>query len=425
MTGAMITVMLVGFAAGIPVAVAIGLAAILGIEGWTRFPMIVAAQQIFVALDKFPLAAIPFFILAGNLMDVGGISRRLVEFAKSMVGGVQGGLPATCVVTCMIFAAISGSSVATTFAIGTIMIPALVKHGYPVGFAAALQATAAELGVIIPPSIPMILYGVTTQVSIPELFIAGFVPGALVAGALIATVLVWCRIKGWGKQDGDGRLPFLTALRQAGFALLMPVVVLGGIYGGVTTPTEASVIAVFYAIIVGMFLHRELSWRDLYPIFRKSVVSSAVILFIIACAALFSYLLNRQGVPDAAAAWLVETFDSATSFLFGANIFLFLVGMFVETTASIIVLAPILADAAQRFGIDGVHFGTVMVVNLALGMITPPFGVNLFAAAQVAGCGIETMMRYLFVFIAVILACLMLITYVPALTMVLPHLVFR
>ncbi|PHK96473.1 C4-dicarboxylate ABC transporter permease [Pseudoroseomonas rhizosphaerae] len=425
MTGAMITLMLVGFAASIPVAVAIGLAAILGIEGWTRFPMIVAAQQIFVALDKFPLAAIPFFILAGNLMDVGGISRRLVEFAKSLVGGVQGGLPATCIVTCMIFAAISGSSVATTFAIGTIMIPALVRHGYPVGFAAALQATAAELGVIIPPSIPMILYGVTTQVSIPELFIAGFVPGALVAGALIATVLVWCRIKGWGRQDGDGRLPFLTALRQAGFALLMPVVVLGGIYGGITTPTEASVIAVFYAILVGMFLHRELSWRDLYPIFRKSVISSAVILFIIACAALFSYLLNRQGVPDAAAAWLVETFDSANSFLFGANIFLFVVGMFVETSASIIVLAPILADAAQRFGIDGVHFGTVMVVNLALGMITPPFGVNLFAAAQVAGCGIETMMRYLFVFIAVILACLMLITYAPALTMALPNLVFR
>ncbi|MXP62195.1 TRAP transporter large permease [Roseomonas sp. M0104] len=425
MTGAMLMVMLIGFAAAVPVAVAIGLAAIIGIEGWTRFPMIVAAQQIFVALDKFPLAAIPFFILAGNLMDVGGISRRLVEFAKSIVGGVQGGLPATCIVTCMIFAAISGSSVATTFAIGTIMIPALVKHGYPVGFAAALQATSAELGVIIPPSIPMILYGVTTQVSIPELFIAGFVPGALVAAALVATVLVWCRIKGWGKQDGDGRLPFLAALKQAGFALLMPVIVLGGIYGGVTTPTEASVIAVFYAIIVGMLLHREIGLRDLYPIFRKSVVSSSVIMFIIACAALFSYLLNRQGVPDAAAAWMVQTFQGPVMFLLGANIFLFIVGMFVETSASIIVLAPILADAAQRVGIDGVHFGTIMVVNLALGMITPPFGVNLFAAAQVAGCGIESMMRYLAVFIAVVLVCLMLITYLPGLTLALPALVFR
>ena len=421
----MLTVMLVLFAASIPVAVAIGLAAIVGIQGYTSFPLIVAAQQLFVALDKFPLAAIPFFILAGNLMDVGGISRRLVEFAKCIVGGVQGGLPATCVVTCMIFAAISGSSVATTFAIGAIMIPALVKAGYPVAFAAALQATAAELGVIIPPSIPMILYGVTTQTSIPELFIAGLGPGLLIGGSLIATVLVWCRIKGWGKRDGEGRLPFLQAVRQAGWALLMPFVVLGGIYGGITTPTEASVIAVLYAILVGMFVHRELGWRDLYPIFRKSVVSSAVIMFIIACAALFSWLLNRQGVPDLAAAWLVETFDGANAYLFGVNIFLFLVGMFVETSASIIVLAPILQEAAERFGIDGVHFGTIMVVNLAMGMITPPFGVNLFAAAQVAGTSIDKMMRYLPVFLGVIFACLMVITYVPWITLTLPQLVFR
>jgi tripartite ATP-independent transporter DctM subunit len=425
MSGAMLTAMLVLFAASIPVAVAIGIAAIIGVAGFTSFPLIVAAQQLFVALDKFPLAAIPFFILAGNLMEVGGISRRLVDFAKSIVGGVQGGLAATCIVTCMIFAAISGSSVATTFAIGAIMIPALVRAGYPVPFAAALQATAAELGVIIPPSIPMILYGVTTQTSIPELFLAGFVPGLLIGAALIATVLVWCRITGWGKQDGEGRLSFGTALRHAAFALLMPVVVLGGIYGGITTPTEASVIAVAYAILVGMFVHREIVPRDLFPIFRKSVISSAVILFIIACAALFSWLLNRQGVPDAAAAWLVATFDGPGWYLLGVNLFLFVVGMFVETSASIIVLAPILAEAAERFGIDGVHFGTVMVVNLALGMITPPFGVNLFAAAQVAGTSLDRMMRYLPVFIAVIFACLMLITYVPWFVLVLPELVFR
>ncbi len=425
MSGAMLTVMLVLFAAAVPVAVAIGIAAVWGIAGYTSFPLVVAAQQLFVSLDKFPLAAIPFFILAGNLMDVGGISRRLVDFAKSIVGGVQGGLPCTCIVTCMIFAAISGSSVATTFAIGAIMIPALVKHGYPVAFAAALQATAAELGVIIPPSIPMILFGVTTQTSIPELFMAGFGPGLMIGGALIATVLVWCRLKGWGKQDGDGRLPVRVALRQAGWALFMPVVVLGGIYGGVTTPTEASVIAVAYAILVGMFIHRELGWRDLYGIMRKSVISSAVIMFIIACAGLFSWLLNRQGVPDLAAAWLVETFDGPGWFLLGVNLFLFVVGMFVETSASIIVLAPILQEAAERFGVDGVHFGTVMVVNLALGMITPPFGVNLFAAAQVAGTSIDQMMKYLPVFIGVIFLCLMVITYVPAVSLFLPHLVFR
>ena len=425
MSGMMLTVMLVLFAASIPVAVAIGLAAVVGLTGFTNFPLIVAAQQLFIGLDRFPLAAIPFFILAGNLMDVGGISRRLVEFAKSIVGGIQGGLPATCVLTCMIFAAISGSSVATTFAIGAIMIPALVRAGYPVGFAAALQATAAELGVIIPPSIPMILYGVSTQTSIPELFIAGFGPGILISSALVATVLVWCRINGWGKRDGEGRLPFLVATKQAGWALFMPVVVLGGIYGGITTPTEASVVAVIYAILVGVFIHREIRPRDLYPIFKKSVISSAVIMFIIAAATLFSWLLNRQGVPDMAAEWLVQTFDNATWYLLGVNLFLFVVGMFVETSASIIVLAPILAEAAQRLGIDGVHFGTIMVVNLAMGMITPPFGVNLFAAAQVAGTSIDKMMRYLPVFIGVIFACLMVLSYVPWITLALPTLVFR
>jgi C4-dicarboxylate transporter DctM subunit len=425
MSTAMLVVMLVLFAAGVPVALGIGIAAVVGIEGFTRFPLIVAAQQLYVALDRFPLAAIPFFILAGNLMEVGGISRRLIEFARSLVGRFQGGLPAACVLTCMIFAAISGSSVATTFAVGALMIPALVRHGYPVGFAAALQATAAELGVIIPPSIPMILYGVTTQVSIPELFLAGLLPGLLIGAALVATVLVWCRIKGWGLRDGEGRLPVRTAARQAAFALLMPAIVLGGIYGGVTTPTEASVLAVCYALLIGLVIHRELRPRDLWPIFRRSVVTSSVIMFIIGCAGVFSWLLNRQGVPDVAAAWLVATFEGPALFLLGVNLFLLLVGMFVETSASIIVLAPILHDAAQRIGVDGVHFGMVMVVNLALGMVTPPFGVNLFAAAQVAGITIDRMIPYLAVFIGVVLCCLMVVTYVPALSLLLPTLVFR
>jgi hypothetical protein len=194
-------------------------------------------------------------------METGGISRRLVEFAKSLVGGVQGGLPMTCVLTCMIFAAVSGSSVATTFAIGAILIPALIKHGYPRGYAAALQATSAELGVIIPPSIPMILFGVSAEVSIGELFIAGFGPGLLIGGALMLFVHLWCRWKGWGKNDGDGRLPVGRATLQAAWALLMPVIILGGIYGGIFTPTEASVVAVFYALFVGLVVHRELSSR--------------------------------------------------------------------------------------------------------------------------------------------------------------------
>ncbi|MEH0070054.1 TRAP transporter large permease [Pannonibacter sp. Pt2-lr] len=327
-----------------------------------------------MALDKFPLAAIPFFILAGNLMEVGGLSRRLVEFARAFVGRIQGGLAATCVVTCMLFSAISGSSVATTFAVGVVLIPAMRKFGYPVGFVAALMATSAELGVIIPPSIPMILYGVATQTSIPELFLAGILPGLMIAGALLLTALVWCRVQGWGKRDGEGSLPKLTATRRAIWALLMPVLIMGGIYGGVTTPTEASVIAVIYAMVVGLFLHREMTWTDLINAFRKSVVTSAVIMFIIGTASLMGYLLNRQGVPDAAALWLTNTFDGPVSLMLAINAMLFVIGMFIETGASIIVLAPILQDAAARVGIAPVHFGTVMVVNLALGMITPPLG---------------------------------------------------
>ncbi len=425
MAGTMLAIMLVLFALSVPVAVAIGLAAIAGIEFYTRFPLIVAAQQIYVALDRFPLAAIPFFILAGNLMETGGISRRLIAFARALVGGVQGGLAVTTVLTCMIFAAISGSSVATTFAIGAIMIPALKRLGYPAGFAASLQASSAELGVVIPPSIPMILYGVATQTSIPELFIAGFGPGLLIAAMLSALVLAWCRVNGWGRADGEGRMGVLRAGREAFFALLMPVIVLGGIYGGITTPTEASVIAVAYALLVGLLIYRELRLRNLYGILRRSVITSSVIMFIIATAGLFSWLLNRQRVPDAMAEWLVDSFRTPALFLLGVNAFLFVVGMFVETSASIIVLGPILAPAAIRFGIDPVHFGIIMVVNLALGMVTPPFGVNLFAAAQVAETGIDRMMRYLPVFILAVLVCLGIVTYVPELSLTLRDLVYR
>lgn len=424
MTTLMIGLMLALFAVSVPVAIAIAIAAMAGLEFYTRFPLLVMAQQLYVTLDRFPLAAIPFFILAGNLMDTGGISKRLVAFARAVIGGVQGGLAVSCVLTCMIFAAISGSSVATTFAIGAILIPALVRLGYPVPFAASLQATSAELGVIIPPSIPMILYGVATQTSIPELFIAGFGPGILIGVALMITVLIWCRIKGYGKRDGEGRDTISVATRKAALALLMPVIILGGIYGGVFTPTEASVVAVVYAIVVGMFVYRELEISDLMPIFKKSVISSTVIMLIIGMAGLFSYLLNRQGVPDAMAEWMTSIISSPAMFLLAVNLFLFVVGMFVETSASIIVLAPILAPVAARYGIDPVHFGTVMVVNLALGMITPPFGVNLFAACAVAKTSLDRIILPLIPFILVVLSCLMVITYVPEISLFLRDLAF-
>ena len=424
MTSAMLITMVLGFALSVSVAVSIGLASIVGIQV-TNANMLISAKEIFNSINKFPLAAVPFFILAGNLMETGGISRRLVEFAKSIVGGVQGGLPMTCVLTCMIFAAVSGSSVATTFAIGAILIPALIKHGYPTSYAAALQATSAELGVIIPPSIPMILYGVSAEVSIGELFIAGFGPGILISGALMLFVWVYCKWKGWGKNDGDGRLGFFKATRQAAWALLMPVIILGGIYGGIFTPTEASAIAVVYALIVGMLIYREIGVKDLLPVLRRSVMSSAVIMFIIANAGLFAFLITRAGVPEAIGHWLEQVLQSPAMFLLGVNAALFIIGMFIETSAAIIVLAPILAPVAAHFGIDPVHFGLIMVVNLALGMITPPFGVNLFAACTVARISLDKIIRHLIPFVCVILACLLIITYVPALSLGLRDLVYR
>ncbi|CAN5679613.1 TRAP transporter large permease [soil metagenome] len=419
----MICTMVLCFALTVSVAVSIGLSAVLGIQV-SNANMLISVKEMFNAINKFPLAAIPFFILAGNLMETGGISRRLVEFAKSIVGGIQGGLPMTCVLTCMIFAAVSGSSVATTFAIGAILIPALIKHGYPTAYAAALQATSAELGVIIPPSIPMILYGVSAEVSIGELFIAGFGPGLLISAALMLFVWAFCKWKGWGKNDGDGRLSFGKATWQAGWALLMPVIILGGIYGGIFTPTEASAVAVFYALVVGIVIYREIKLADLYVIFRKSVLSSAVIMFIIANAGLFAFLITRAGVPDAIGRWLQEVLKSPGMFLLGVNAALFFIGMFIETSAAIIVLAPILAPVAVHFGIDPVHFGLIMVVNLALGMITPPFGVNLFAACTVARISLDRIVRYLVPFVLVILACLMVITYVPAISLTLRNLVY-
>jgi C4-dicarboxylate transporter, DctM subunit len=423
MSVVMLCTMVLCFALTISVAVSIGLSAVVGIQ-IANANMLISVKEMFNSINKFPLAAIPFFILAGNIMETGGISRRLVEFAKSIVGGVQGGLPMTCVLTCMIFAAVSGSSVATTFAIGTILIPALIKHGYPTTYAASLQATSAELGVIIPPSIPMILYGVSAEVSIGELFIAGFGPGLFIGGALMFWVWAYCKYKGWGKNDGEGRLGFGKATWQAGWALMMPVIILGGIYGGIFTPTEASAVAVFYALIVGMLVYREIKLKDLVTIMRKSVLSSAVIMFIIANAGLFAFLITRAGVPGAIGHWLEEVLQSPVYFLLGVNAALFLIGMFIETSAAIIVLAPILAPVAMHFGIDPVHFGLIMVVNLALGMITPPFGVNLFAACTVARISLDRIIKDLVPFVLVILACLMVVSYVPALSLTLRDLVY-
>ncbi|MCK2182879.1 TRAP transporter large permease [Halomonas getboli] len=401
------------FSLGVPIAVSILLASIVGIEFFSRLPLLLVPQQMFVGIDSFPLMAIPFFILAGNLMAAGGISRRLVDLAKAVVGGLQGGLAMTCVLTCMLFAAVSGSSVATTFAIGSILIPAMVKHDYPRPLAASIQASSAELGVLIPPSIPLILYGVSTDTSIGKLFIAGIGPGLLIGGALLLFLYLFCKVRGYGLKDREDRHDFMTAFKRAWAALLMPVVVIGGIYGGVFTPTEASAVAVVYALIVGGLIYRELSWAELLPIFRQSVVSTAAVMLIIAAAALFSFLISRSGLPGEVAAWVTQVFDSPIAFLLAVNVMLLVVGMFIETSAAILVLAPIFTPIAVQYGIDPVHFGLIIVVNLALGMFTPPLGVNLFAACAVARLSVDQLLPWLMRFVLVVLACLIAITYLP------------
>lgn len=412
------------FILGVPIAVAIGLASVIGIEAHGRLPLLLVAQRMFTGIDSFPLMAIPLFILAGNLMAAGGISQRLVELAKSLVGGMQGGLACACVLTCMLFASVSGSSVATTFAIGAILIPAMVKHHYPKPLAASVQASSAELGVLIPPSIPLILYGVSTDTSIGQLFVAGLGPGVVVAGSLMVLVFVICRARGIGKEDGRDRQSPGAALLAALPALLAPLVILGGIYTGVFTPTEASAVAVVTALVTGMLIYRELKLKYLPDILKRTIISISVIMVIISAAALFSFLITRSGLPNEIAILFREVFESRIAFLLAVNILLLIVGMFIETSAAILVLAPILAPIAVSYGVDPVHFGLIIVVNLALGMITPPLGVNLFAACAVANLRIAEIMPQLVWFVLMVFAALMIITYVPQITMWPVHWVF-
>ena len=417
MNAALASALIALFALSVPVAVSIGLASVIAIHFQSNLPLLVVPQKMFTGLDSFPLMAVPFFILAGAIMTHGGISARLVELVKSMVGNVQGGLASCCVLTCMLFAAISGSSVATTFAVGSILIPAMIRHGYPVGMAGAIQASSAELGVIIPPSVPLILYAVSTETSITRLFLAGLVPGLLIAGGLVVMVQIWCRIKGYGLRDAEGRQPILPALRRSFGALMMPVIIVGGIYGGVFTPTEAAAVSVIYALILSLLVYREIGWRDLPGIFRGAAVSSGAIMLIIAAAALFSFLISLSGLPNAIGDWAQDNFASALTFLLGVNLLLLVVGMFIETSAAILVLAPILTPVAISYGIDPVHFGIVIVVNLALGMITPPLGVNLFAAAAVARVPVQALFGSLVWPILVVVTLLMAITYLPMISL--------
>ncbi len=412
--------LIVFMALSMPIAVALGFSSLLALQ-YRGEPMMMLASSAFESLDSFSLLAVPFFILAGNLMQKGGIARRLVNLAQAIVGWITGGLGAVVVLTSMFFATMSGSSSATAAAIGSMLIPEMEKRKYPRNFAAAITASSGELGVIIPPSIPMIIYATSMNISIGDLFIAGIIPGILIGLSLILTVYIIARRRGYDPGDGIGLAGWVIglgpALRDALFAIIMPLLILGGIYSGWFTPTEASVIAVVYGVVVGIFVYRELKWGELLEIFGRSALISSVVLLLVAFAAIFAYILTINQVPQKVGAAIAAFSDDPIVFLLLVNILLFIVGMFMETLASIMILGPILAPVAVLYGVDPIHFGVIMIVNLAVGMVTPPVGVNLFIVCQVARISMERLMRPLFAFLCVLVCDVLVLSYLPSLSL--------
>lgn len=404
-----------------PVGIALGTAIITtivttNVVSWDFFGQVMVA-----GCDSFPLMAIPFFVLTGLLMEGGGLSRRLVNLAKSLVGFLPGGLAYVTVLACMFFGAISGSGPATVAAIGSIMIPAMVKNGYSKDFSTAISGTAGSLGVIVPPSIPMVMYGVCTGTSVSTLFLGGFIPGLLMGLFLCATS--YFLIKKGNIQVP--REPFslkgiVRCFYEAIWALIMPLIILGGIYGGVFTPTEAAVVAVWYGIFAGIFIYKELTIAKIYLCLRETVMTTGAILIILGCATIFSRILSMERVPQTVADLFVSMSNNSITLLILINIFLLGVGCVLDTIPAIIIIAPILTPVVVQFGIDPVHFGLLMVVNLAIGFLTPPVGINIFVASGISGLSIERTVKAFLPFVFALLIALILITYIPWLTLVLP-----
>jgi len=409
-------------ALGVPIAFALGMAPLAALMD-RGIPFIALPQIIFEATDSFVLLAVPLFILSGLLMQHGGIAGRLVEVAVALLGWLRGGLAASVVLTSMMFSTISGSSAATAAAVGSTLIPQMRREGYPRGFAAATVASSAELGVIIPPSVPMVIYAMLTGISVIDLFIAGILPGLLIGGSLIITCLVISKLRGYGQVEPFRAGPWLRgvarALRRAWAALLMPVIVLGGIYGGVFTPTEAAVIAVFYALGVGTLVYGELRWRDVPGIVRQAAVTSALVMVIVSFTAILAYVLALLRAPDIMLAALRSISDNPMVFLLLVNVLLLIIGIMFEPLPAILIFGPLLHPVAVEMGIDPVHFGLIMIVNTAIGMVTPPVGANLFISCAIAKISMEELTRPLLPFLGVLVLNILIITYVPALSLAL------
>jgi C4-dicarboxylate transporter, DctM subunit len=388
----------------------------------TGTPLVVIVQKLWTAVDTFPLVAVPLFILAGDIMSVGGITRRLVDFAQALVGHLTSGLAMVAVVACMFFAAVSGSAIADAAAIGGLLIPAMVANRYHAPFSASLVAAAGTIGPIIPPSIPMVLYGVMTNTSIAQLFAGGFLPGVLMGlGLMIYSYYIGKRRGYVGREQRAGPREILRGLANALLAMIMPIIIIGGIIGGIFTPTESGVIAVVYALLLGLFVYRELSWRDLPQLLYATGLLSGKILFILGTASIFSFLLTVEGIPQQVAGAIASLNPGWLTMLLFINIVLLIVGTFLDTISALFIFTPLLLPMAMAVGVDPIHFGIIVSVNLTIGMITPPVGVVLFVTAGVAKLSIREMMRDLIPMIAVLIVALAITTYWPDMVMWIPR----
>lgn len=409
------------FLMGIPITFSLGVAAVVGLL-LTGTPLVVIVQKLWTAVDTFPLVAVPLFILAGDIMSVGGITRRLVDFAQALVGHLTSGLAMVAVVACMFFAAVSGSAIADAAAIGGLLIPAMVANRYHAPFSASLVAAAGTIGPIIPPSIPMVLYGVMTNTSIAKLFAGGFLPGVLMGLGLMIYSYYIGKQRGYvGREQRANLGEILRGLVNALLAMIMPIIIIGGIIGGIFTPTESGVIAVVYALLLGLFVYRELSWRDLPHLLYATGLLSGKILFILGTASIFSFLLTVEGIPQQVTNAIASLNPSWFTMLLFINIVLLIVGTFLDTISALFIFTPLLLPMAMAVGVDPVHFGIIVSVNLTIGMITPPVGVVLFVTAGIAKLSIREMMRDLTPMIAVLIVALAITTYWPDMVMWIPR----
>ena len=407
---------------GVPIAVALAFSAMAALYNSEFLNVSTMAPTSFAALDSFTIMAIFFFVAAGVFMGCGGISRQLVDLADLMVGRRIGGMAMATVITCMFFAAICGSGPATVAAIGAITIPAMVERGYDKRFAAALVAAAGSIGVMIPPSNPMVVYGVLAKASIGKLFMGGIIPGVLTGAVLMGYSYWLSRRNGWrGTAEKVSFSRKMKVIWEAKWALLVPVIILGGIYGGYMTPTEAAAISAMYGLLVGMFVYRGINRHNFFSVCVECCTTSAVIIFLIAMASSFGYLLALEQVPESIAKFILSLSGNRVIVLLCINIFLLIVGALMEPAAATIILTPILAPVAVKLGVDVVHFGIIMTVNLAIGFVTPPVGSNLFVASATSGLRLEDIARAALPMIAGMILLLMAITYIPAISLILPN----